>query len=106
MACRQPELASQGICATAIIVSAHTAASNKSAMAPRNLRVRIVMAEIWGISAGDAACAREGADYKGSENPFKASGADLTFATLRAARSSCERQIQSSTRINILLVVL
>jgi hypothetical protein len=35
-----------------------------------------------------------------------ASGADLTFATLLAKNSRSERQIQSSTRINILLVVL
>jgi hypothetical protein len=34
-----------------------------------------------------------------------ASGADLAFATPYAARSKSERQIQSSTRINILLVV-
>jgi hypothetical protein len=35
-----------------------------------------------------------------------ASGADLTFAALQAGNSQSERQIQSSTRINILLVVL
>ena len=29
------------------------------------------MTEMSGISAGDAACAREGADYKERENPFK-----------------------------------
>jgi hypothetical protein len=34
------------------------------------------------------------------------SGADLTFANLMAAISRCERQIQSSTKINILPVVL
>ena len=38
--------------------------------------------------------------------PRRASGADLTFATLMAEYSQSERQIQSSTRINILLVVL
>jgi hypothetical protein len=34
------------------------------------------------------------------------SGADLTFATQQATISQSERQIQSSTRINVLLVVL
>src|SRR5690242_21914455 len=33
-------------------------------------------------------------------------GADLTFATGQATNSQSERQIQSSTKINILLVVL
>jgi hypothetical protein len=34
------------------------------------------------------------------------SGADLTFATQQATISQSERQIQSSTRTNVLLVVL
>jgi hypothetical protein len=34
------------------------------------------------------------------------SGADLTFANPAAANSQSERQIQSSTRIKVLLVVL
>jgi hypothetical protein len=33
----------------------------------------MVMTEMSGISVDDAACAREGADYKGRENPFKPS---------------------------------
>src|SRR5215472_12880317 len=38
--------------------------------------------------------------------PDTPSGADLTFATLLTGHPSSERQIQSSTRFNILLVVL
>jgi hypothetical protein len=45
---------------------------------------------IWNCSGGSASAA---------------SGADLTFAIVLTTHSQSERQIQSSTRINILLVV-
>src|SRR6266571_1124631 len=45
MACNSPEVASHGVCATVIPISDHTTTSTSRAMVPKNLRVRIVMAE-------------------------------------------------------------
>src|SRR6266496_2295767 len=45
MACNSPELASHGVCATVISINDHTTTSTSRAMVPKNLRVRIVMAE-------------------------------------------------------------
>ena len=52
-------------------VNAHTAANTIRAMAPKNLRVRMVIAEMSGIVGEGAACADGAADYKGHENSFK-----------------------------------
>ena len=57
-----------GICGTAIPRSDQVAARSSRAMAPRNFRVRMVITE---LSGDELACAGEGADYKGFENPFK-----------------------------------
>src|SRR5260370_39956734 len=46
MACNSPELASHGVCATVIPINDHTTTSTSKAMVPKNLRVRIVMAEM------------------------------------------------------------
>src|SRR5258707_4489789 len=48
IACNSPELASHGVCATVIPINDHTTTSTSKAMVPRNLRVRIVMAEMCG----------------------------------------------------------
>ena len=40
-------------------------------MAPKNLRVRMVITTMSGMLVFRVACAEEGADYKGFENPFK-----------------------------------
>ena len=63
--------ASHGICATAMPVSAQTAARSSRAMAPKNLRVRMVMTEMSGFRSESAACAGVAGDYKGRENSFK-----------------------------------
>ena len=73
MACRSPEFASQGVCASVIPISDHTTTSTNSAMVPNSLRVRIVMTEMCNSLQGRAPCAREGADYKGRANSFKRS---------------------------------
>src|SRR5215831_1405058 len=59
-----------GICAATMPISDHTAASTIRAMAPKNLRVRMVMTEMSGV-CGRATCARGGADYKGRGRSFK-----------------------------------
>ena len=71
MACKSPEFASHGVCATVIPISDHTTTSNNNAMVPKNLRVRILMAEMGGSLPVRAPCAREGADYKGRANSIK-----------------------------------
>src|ERR1700737_2013441 len=71
MACIRPELASHGDCAIVIPISDHTTTSASKAMVPKNLRVRIVMADMGSSQANCAPCAREGADYKGRVNSIK-----------------------------------
>src|SRR5882757_6009336 len=80
MACNNPEFASHGVCATVIPISDHTTTSTRSAMVPKNLRVRMVMTEMCS-SCGYAPCAREGADYKVRANSFKHSFDDRHFRT-------------------------
>src|SRR5258708_36626798 len=63
--------------------SDHTTTSARSAMVPKNLRVRMVMTEMCGSHSGGAPCAREGADYKVRANSFKRSFDDLYFGTPR-----------------------
>src|SRR5712671_6738459 len=55
MACNSPEFASHGVCATVIPISDHTTTSTSRAMVPKNLRVRIVMADMsgsWRVARG------------------------------------------------------
>src|SRR5712671_2834949 len=73
MACSSPEFASHGVCATVIPISDQTTTSRSRAMVPKNLRVRMVMTEMWCPLQLGASCAREGADYKGRANSFKRS---------------------------------
>src|SRR5260370_25076322 len=47
MACSSPEFASQGSCAIVIPISDHSTTSTRRAMVPKNLRVRMVMTEMW-----------------------------------------------------------
>src|SRR5246500_2458540 len=66
-------------------VSAQTSASNNSAMAPKNLRVRMVMTELWGFGPLGAACARQGADYKGRASSFKPVRPQLMTIVVKSA---------------------
>src|SRR5258708_13478828 len=81
--CSSPEFASHGVCATVMPSSDHTTTSARSAMVPKNLRVRMVMTEMCGSHSGRAPCAREGADYKVRANSFKRSFDDPYFGTPR-----------------------
>src|SRR3954464_6128077 len=51
--------------------SDHTTTSTSRAIVPKNLRVRIVMADMSGFLGILAGCTREGADYKGRANSIK-----------------------------------
>ena len=52
MACNSPEFASHGVCATVIPINDQTTTRNNNAMVPKNLRVRIVMAGMYGSVQG------------------------------------------------------
>src|SRR5258706_12490712 len=90
MACNSPEFASHGVCATVIPISDHTTTSTSRAMVPKNLRVRMVMAEMWCSRQVGAPCAREGADYKGYANSFKRSFDDRYSCTTSITDPRCQ----------------
>ena len=57
---QQPELASHGVCASVIPISDHTTTSTSRAMVPKNLRVRMVMAEMCRCSRARLRAGRGG----------------------------------------------
>ncbi len=73
-------------------------------MVPMNLRVRMVMTEMCGWSLEGAACAREGADYKGRANSFKRSLPDSGFPAQLSMTPSSAPNVQATTAVRCWLL--
>jgi cytochrome c oxidase assembly protein subunit 15 len=75
-------------------------------MAPKSLRVRMVMTEMSGISLESAACARVAADYKGRANPFKFSFASFHGQVFLGMTAIPAEQTSSLRAVRVWLVVV